>query len=278
MSPDSIHFETIDLIRQITSDGKLEHSEVWDLADHLNNNRLARQRWPGSRLWPIIQEVYADNVVTADEMRMLGEEITDVEEICSDITGEANDDRPEFDLTEVRVSPIEAPVVPKTVYIHRRDDSKRLYAANLRDHSCTCEDWREIHEVIPEHGFGRLCQHLVDALHEVYDDPKVDTNDWADPVTNLIYILHRFRHPADPLMHWQFLEWKDKDETNREAYVAFGSTEWATVFANKGKDIYERYGFSLLKQRWSYGSHPPGDDLLAFYLTHHAKELGGVLG
>ena len=33
MSPDSIHFETVDLIRQITSDGKLEHSEVWDLAE-----------------------------------------------------------------------------------------------------------------------------------------------------------------------------------------------------------------------------------------------------
>jgi len=273
MSPDSIHFETIDLIRQITSDGRLEHSEVWDLADHLNNNRLARHRWPGSRLWPIIREIFEDNVVTGEEMKMLGIEIAEVEEICSDITERMNQDKPEFDLSEIRVSPLEVPIIPKSVYAQQRDKSKKLYASNLRDHSCSCEDWPEIHEVIPTPGIGRLCIHLIDALREVYDDPKVPTEDWPDPVTNLIYILNRFRVPADALLHWQFLEWK-----KHEAYIAFGAAEWATVFANMGKDRYERFGFNLLKRRWSYGAQPPDANLLAYYLTHHAKEAGGVLG
>ncbi len=101
----------------------------------------------------------------------------------------------------------------------------------------------------------------------------MDTDGWPDPATNLVYILHRFRVPADPLMHWQFLEWKE-----HEAYVAFGAAQWANVFATMGKDRYERFGVNLLKRRWSYGAQPPDANLLGYYLTHHAKEAGGVLG
>lgn len=50
------------------------------------------------------------------------------------------------------------------------------------------------------------------------------------------------------------------------------------MFANMGKDRYERFGVNLLKRRWSYGAQPPDANLLGYYLTHHAKEAGGVLG
>ncbi len=71
--------------------------------------------WPSSRPWPIIQDVFEDNVVSADEMKMLSLEIAAVEEMCADITDRANQDKPEFDLSEIRVSPLEVPVVQKTV-------------------------------------------------------------------------------------------------------------------------------------------------------------------
>jgi hypothetical protein len=263
MGPDSIHFETIKLIRQITSDGKLEVEEVWDLADHLNNNRLARKRWPGTHLWPIIEQVFEDNVVTSEEMRMLGVEISKIEDICSELTHRTNNDRPEFDLSQIRVSPLEAPVVGKTIYSTPRGESQKLYACDLSKHSCTCEDWRDVHEVIPDLGIGRLCKHLVDAFREVHEDTKVNTEDWPDPIANVIFMLHRFKLPAEPLTSWEFLEWAKHD-----AFVAYGSSDWTTVFANKGESRYERFGYNVAEARWSYGAQPPGADILAGYFEH----------
>jgi len=263
MGPDSIHFETIDLIRQITSDGKLEVEEVWDLGDHLNNNRLARKRWPGKHLWPILQQIFEDNVVTGEEMRMLGEEICRIEEICSDITERVSRQKPKIDLSKITVSPLEAPVVERTVYQAIRGEDKRMYASNLRDHSCNCKDWAEVHEVIPSPGLGRLCKHLVDALREVHEDEKADTSQWPDAVANIIYILHRFKLPAEPVSNWQFLEWGEHD-----AFVAYGYAEWASVFANTGESRYERFGYHVEQNRWSFGVQPPDAETLAGYFQH----------
>jgi len=264
MQADSIHFETIDLIRKITSDGKLEITEVWELADHLNDNRLARKRWPGTHLWPIIQQVFEDNVVTGDEMRMLGEEIANIEETCSEITDGINKDRPDFDINEINVSPLEAPMVEKTIYAQIRGEGEKMYASNLRNQTCTCQDWENVHEVIPEPGIGRLCKHLIDGYREVHEDPKVNISDWPDAVANLIFILHRFKVPADPLMNWQFLEWKDP----HQAFVGYGNADWATVFADTGESRFERFGFHLQERRWSYGATPPDASTLAGYFQY----------
>lgn len=263
MNPDSIHFETIDLIRQITSDGKLEIEEVYDLADHLNNNRLARKRWPGNHLWPILENVFEDNVVTNQEMRTLGEEISNIEDICSDISGGLNSDEPAFDITDISVSPLEAPVVDKTIYRAQRDESKKLFASNLRNQTCTCPDFGEVHEVIEAPALGRLCKHLVDAYREVHEDPKMDTTQWPDAVANIIFILNRFNLPAEPLKYWQFLEWQEHD-----AYVAYGNSDWATVFANMGESRYERFGYHIQEGRWSFGAVPPGAEMLVGYFQY----------
>jgi len=265
MNPEAINFETIALIRRITDDGQLELEEIWDLAHYLNDNAKARKTWPGKRLWRVIQQVFEDNVVTAEEMHLLGKEIADIEDICAEIMaeeGEAEEeDRPPVDVTELSL-----PCVEKTVYTHPRNDEKRLFAANLRNHTCTCDDWPEIHEVIPERGAGRLCRHLVDAMREVYDEEKIDTSDWPEPVTNLIFILARLRLPAEPLLTWEFIEWD-----NHDAYVAYGNSNWATVFANLGDGRYEHFGFNLLDSRWSYGTQPPDAELIVRHLREHAS-------
>ena len=264
MNPEAINFETINLIRRITDDGQLELEEIWDLAHFLNDNANARKTWPGKRLWRVIQQVFEDNVVTEEEMHLLGKEIAEIEDVCAEIMAEeaipSGDERPPVDVTALAL-----PCVDKTVYSHPRNDEKRLYAANLRNHSCTCEDWSQLHEVIPEGGVGRLCRHLVDAMREVYDEEKINTDEWPESVTNLIFILARLHLPAEPLLNWEFLEWDGHD-----AYIAYGNSDWATIFANLGDGRYEHFGYHLREARWSYGTQPPDAELLVRHLNEHA--------
>ncbi|MBG87178.1 MAG: hypothetical protein CMO80_09800 [Verrucomicrobiales bacterium] len=88
MNLDNIHLGTIRKIREITEDGKLEVDEVWNLSEYLTANPDAQQRWPGKKLWPIVEQVVEDNVVTKDELRMLAVEIADIEEMRSDISAD----------------------------------------------------------------------------------------------------------------------------------------------------------------------------------------------
>ncbi|MBL6764079.1 MAG: hypothetical protein ISQ14_03920 [Verrucomicrobiae bacterium] len=265
MGPDSVNFETINLIRQITADGKLEIEEVWDLAEYLNNNAKARKSWPGKRLWKVIQQVFEDNKVTEEEMHMLGKEIADIEEICSEIMEEEQAPEPDEDRPPIDVTTLSLPSIEKTVYVHPRNDDKRLFASNLRDHSCTCEDWCETHHDLPSGSIGRLCKHLVDAMKEAHEDPKADTEDWLESLTDLIFILARLQLPAKPLTIWEHLEWD-----GHNAYVAYGESQWATVIANVGGRSYEHYGFNLVDSRWSYGTEPPDAQIIAQHLLEHS--------
>lgn len=72
------HMETLRVIRRITADGMLTTDEIWDLTQFLNENREARNAWPGSALWPTLQSVFDDGVVDDEEMKALGRIISDV--------------------------------------------------------------------------------------------------------------------------------------------------------------------------------------------------------
>ena len=70
--------ETLRIIRRITADGILTLEEVWDLAGFLNENREARNQWPGNVLWPTMQSVFDDGVVDEEEMSVLGSMLSEI--------------------------------------------------------------------------------------------------------------------------------------------------------------------------------------------------------
>lgn len=70
--------ETLRVIRRITADGMLTTDEIWDLTQFLNDNREARNAWPGSDLWPTLHSVFDDGVVDEKEMEALGRIISEV--------------------------------------------------------------------------------------------------------------------------------------------------------------------------------------------------------
>lgn len=70
--------ETLRVIRRITADGILTTDEIWDLAQFLNDNREARNSWPGNDLWPALQSVFEDGVVDENEMEELGRIISEI--------------------------------------------------------------------------------------------------------------------------------------------------------------------------------------------------------
>lgn len=65
---DYISFELIGLIRYLLEDGELADHEVYHLCEWLNNHPNAFDVWPGSELAKPLNEVYADGVLSVDEL------------------------------------------------------------------------------------------------------------------------------------------------------------------------------------------------------------------
>jgi hypothetical protein len=70
---------TINFLAQLTIDGSLSGHEIWELANFLNNNNDCRGHWPGSLLFPLMSEVYADGDLSSDEMKVLAQTIANIE-------------------------------------------------------------------------------------------------------------------------------------------------------------------------------------------------------
>jgi hypothetical protein len=261
MDLDNIHMATIRTIREITEDGKLEHEEVWNLADFLRTNPDAQTKWPGKKLWPIVLQVIEDDIVTNDEMRMLALEIADVEELCSEISAEETQIDKSSVLVRITATRLEIPRLDKTIWIQPHSKTERLLGCDLKILKCSCEDWKTGHSKLPEQNFGRLCKHLVGALLEAQEDATLDTDQWPEQTTNLLLILSAFKVAAEPVTNWDHIVWDDQ-----ECFLAFGDAEWCTVFADVGGGSFERFGFHLKENRWAYGAEPPDGPMVAAYL------------
>lgn len=79
MNEDHPTRKTIALLAALTIDGSLSGTEIWELADFLNNNKDCRENWPGSVIFPLLANAYADGELSKDEMRTLAQMIANVE-------------------------------------------------------------------------------------------------------------------------------------------------------------------------------------------------------
>jgi hypothetical protein len=79
MNEDHPTRKTIAVLAELTIDGSLSGAEIWELADFLNNNKDCRENWPGSLIFPLLANAYADGELSKDEMRTLAQMIANVE-------------------------------------------------------------------------------------------------------------------------------------------------------------------------------------------------------
>ncbi|MBL6764014.1 MAG: hypothetical protein ISQ14_03590 [Verrucomicrobiae bacterium] len=80
---EKVHLETLRRIRRITADGLLESREVHDLAEYLERHREARAAWPGSILWPTLESIFEDGVLTDEELAVMGDILVGILAECA---------------------------------------------------------------------------------------------------------------------------------------------------------------------------------------------------
>lgn len=260
-----MHMGTLRLIRRITSDGELSMQEVWDLAEFLNGNESAQHRWPGDRLWRQLEQMFEDKEISPEELIHLGGIIEEIEVTCSGVHTGATQIETRADLEAISSKDLRLPSIGKTVYFTSERPLDKQISVDLNNHTCSCQDWFSHHKHLTSGSVGRLCRHMVNAYREVQEDSNTMAVNWDLDLTHFVFILSEFKLAAEAVETWQFIEWPDGD-----AYVGWGKTDWAAAFVNVGEGRYERYGFNLQDERWSYGAVPPCAEIVSGYLRSKA--------
>ncbi len=248
MQKDQVHTETLKLIRQITLDGEITTEEVWDLATFFNDNLDSQKYWPGSVLWKHVQQIFSDNVVTVAEMDLLGQRLRGIEKVCEtvsteDIPGDFADTYKLLEETEITL-----PLTNKTILIEGRGEAKPQYLADLRSHSCDCQDWFQRRKDLPKRSPGRMCKHLVQAFGMSQPTEDDEEEPWPKPFVQLIQgLLDGVIDPA-AARHWRKLVWGEIS-----CIVAWGDSEWGSIYQRDRQGNFERFGYNRTERRWAYG-------------------------
>jgi hypothetical protein len=240
--------ELVAVCESILDDGEISSDEIYRLAEWLNNHRDACHHWPGSLLVPLLQEVWADGKLTKTEIRKIGGLLIRIRkewakeqiEIAIDDAMEAAEAIIDFmDLNQPRL-----PTIPCVVKVKSHSERGVLYNVDLNGPTCTCPDWRSYRAHLPEGHLGRCCKHVLDAYGKI--EPQAGWPSWLG-------CLVENRIPPHPQKQWMVIQVK-----RSPALLSTAPSGWADVYASSDGGFYERFGYNVIEDRWSYGMEPDG--------------------
>lgn len=256
---------TIDFIRQVMADGVVTQQEVISLATYLNENRGARKSWPGSAVFEVLKDVFADGKIEAFEIEGLTKILQGIERICAgDTTGQTDLTRveaaKESDTNDYAVQSLEQKV---TVAATNQFDS--THVVDLRKHKCECKDWNQLRAKLPPKSPGRMCKHLVKGF-ELACAANPDFKKTCDSL-----FLALIKSSADTDRGLEAVEnWKLLSKDGTDFLVAWGrKSDWCNVYAKNAAGKLERFGYQHASKRWSFGARPPKAGMLKEFLEKH---------
>ena len=143
--------------------------------------------------------------------------------------------------------------------IESYSDEDIIYNVSVSEMTCTCPDFTKHRKSAPVSDPRRACKHLYGVMEE---------NDLLSSMSELALAI---------------LESPSKNKTlttvklssGNEVSICHGRNEWVDVFTRKRRKgdsggrytgKYDRFGYNVNEQRWSYGDGPPG-----------AKEIKSIL-
>ena len=239
---------TIDFIRQIMADSVVTEDEVVSLATYLNQNRDGRKTWPGTAVFEVLKDVFADGRIDAYEIEGLTKILQGIERICA---GETTGDT---DITQVAVAQdtdttdCTVPELDQKVTISATNQFDTTHIVDLKTQSCKCKDWEKLRNKLPHESPGRMCKHLVKGFELALIKTSADTDRGLEAVEN-----------------WKLLS---KDGT--DFLVAWGrKSDWCNVYAENATGKLERFGYQHASKRWSFGARPPKAGMLQKFLKKH---------
>lgn len=249
---------TVSFIRHVMADGVVTEDEVVALGTYLNENRDARKSWPGTAIFEVLKDVFADGRIDSHEVLGLTKILHGIEIICAgNVTGDTN-------LTVVPVAEdsdtkeFKLPVLDQTVTISATSQFDSTHKVNLKRHECDCKDWKQIRSRLPEFCPGRLCKHLVKGF-ELSAAAQPDFKAACDKLfLGLIKVSADTDRGFESVDHWKLLK-----KEGAQFLVAWGlKSDWCNVYAQSESGRLERFGYHVANKRWSFGSRPPKAGML----------------
>lgn len=260
MEDRTVNEETLRIIRHITADGIVDKDEVWGLGRFLKDY-TARTTWPGNVLWEILEGIFADNVVDDAETEDLTRRLQVIEKECHDRNTPASGLRiPPDDRYQVRE--ISLPEVDLTLEVEAQRPGEPVSQVDLRQHTCTCGDWKKRHQEFDPGSVGRLCRCMATAYQRAMNG-QPDLCERLEPdLVNLLRLLSTYGLGGVAESNWRRLE---SDEFS--LFVSWDDQEdWVAIFAESEEGHFERFGYHRSEKRWAFGVVPTGAGAVLSFL------------
>lgn len=249
---------TVTFIRQVMADGKLTENEIISLATYLNENRDARKSWPGSAVFEVLRDIFADGRVEGFEIDGLGRILQGIEIICAGNSGA------DTTVTQVPIAPESAaddfqlPEIDQKVTISATNQFDTSHTVSLKKHKCDCSDWQQLRAKMPVRSPGRMCKHLVKGFEIAAETDKAVSKECGELFLGLIKVSADTDRGLEAVDNWKLLA---QDET--AFLVAWSAnSEWCNVYAESDNGRLERFGYHVSNKRWSFGARPPKSGML----------------
>lgn len=144
---------------------------------------------------------------------------------------------------------------PDIVEVPSLTDPAKTYQADVRQWTCTCEDWSKRHASAEPSGPARLCKHL---LRLVGENPALITPEmWP----HAMLMSDRFRMGrAMPGTESYYGQYQDA-----ERYIISPGPGWINFYIG-----VNRYGYNPVEKRWAYKKRPD----ISAHLLAQVRKLG----
>ena len=248
--------ELVRLCGEVLDDGEITAEEILKIGQWFKDNPGAGKGWPGEILKTPVLAVCADDKVNKTELRkisrLLGEVSVEfslrrqqqrLKMIRKEIQDKVNSVIASADLTQPRL-----PSIGVKMKIGSQTDKKTTYVVELAGPSCSCPDWQR-RSGLPAGHLSRCCKHIIDGFNTLR--PEKGYPGWMGA-----FFGANWR--PEPGQEWGVL----KVAGQLVLFSTAAQNGWGNVYQNVG-DGYQRFGYSIVEDRWAYGAEPSGAAFLA---------------
>ena len=293
--------QTLQLIREITSDGIVTFAELTNLATFLNENREARKNWPGTALFDVLRDILKDGRVDKHELDGLNLILEGIEIICAgNAQGRLSSEAPQEPATEPAIAaalaPEPEPVAPiveqevdssdatPTVMLDvptareielpelvPSDIRQRYDGVRLADYVCDCEDFRKVRRELPSRSPGRACKCIVNAIANEIGEATRVKDLFSEMLAEVIKVAGLSGRGLEAVEEWRILSLG-----NKKYVMSKGKTAWINIYAPNFEGLLEKYSYNRGYKRWGFGAFPKDQDTLKDFFDNRFEEVFGT--
>jgi hypothetical protein len=242
------NYDPVELLRlceSILEDGEIDETEIYRLAEWLNDNRNACFHWPGDLLVKPLQAIWADGKVTKTELRQIGRLLIQIQrEWAKRQSTEAFEKATELVeqmITNLDLTRPQLPLVPFATRVKSHTSKGLFYDVDLSGPTCTCLDWTSYRHNFSQGHLTRCCKHILDVYSQL--EPDTGWPSWLGAFFDFAWTPH-------PRQDWVILA-----GTHELVLASTAPNGWANVFVDDGGG-YDRFGYNVVEHRWAYGIAP----------------------